>query len=124
MLVLGIIILIGLLIHLYDFWYNMMFAELFPSIHYDAAPADGFGKIVATFGNPVKVVLYVIWIVAIWFHLSHGFWSAMHTLGWSGKIWQKRWQCIGIIYVTILMAMFLIVVLAFAFKLAPSLCVA
>ena len=121
MLVLCIIILVGLLIHLYDFWFNMMFAELFPSIHYDAAPADGFGKIVATFSNPIKVVLYVIWIVAIWFHLSHGFWSAMHTLGWNGKIWQKRWQCIGLIYTTVLMLGFLVVVLAFAFKCAPSL---
>ena len=122
MLVLGIIILVGLLIHLYDFWFNMMFAELFPSIHYDAAPADGFGKIVATFGNPVKVVLYVIWIVAIWFHLSHGFWSAMHTLGVNGKIWFNRWRMIGWIYTTILMLRFLVVVLAFAFKCAPSLC--
>ena len=122
MLVLGIIILVGLLIHLYDFWFNMMFAELFPSIHYDAAPADGFGKIVATFGNPVKVVLYVIWIVAIWFHLSHGFWSAMHTLGVNGKIWFNRWRMIGWIYTTILMLSFLVVVLAFAFKCAPSLC--
>ena len=122
MLVLGIIILVGLCIHLYDFWYNMMFAELFPSIHSDPAPADGFGKIVATFSNPVKVVLYVIWIVAIWFHLSHGFWSAMQTLGVNGKIWFNRWKLIGLIYVTILMALFLIVVLAFAFGCAPSLC--
>ncbi len=122
MLVLGIIILIGLLIHLYDFWFNMMFAELFPSIHYDPAPADGFGKIVATFSNPVKVALYVIWIVAIWFHLSHGFWSAMHTLGINGKIWFNRWRMIGWVYTTILMLGFLVVVLAFAFKCAPSLC--
>ena len=48
MLVLGIIILLGLLLHLFNFWYNMMFAELFPSIHFDPAPADGFGKIVTT----------------------------------------------------------------------------
>jgi len=121
MLVLGIIILLGLILHLFNFWYNMMFAELFPSIHYDAAPADGFGKIITTFGNPVYVVLYVIWIVAIWFHLSHGFWSAMQTLGVSGKVWFKRWQCFGLIYTTVLMLGFLVVVLAFAFGIAPSL---
>jgi len=121
MLVLGIIILLGLLLHLFNFWYNMMFAELFPSIHYDPAPADGFGKIINTFSNPLFVVLYVIWIVAIWFHLSHGFWSALQTLGWSGKIWQKRIQIIGLIYVTLLMLGFLVVVLAFAFGVAPSL---
>ena len=124
MLVLGIIIALGLLLHLFNFWYNMMFAELFPAIHSDPAPADGFGKIVSTFSNPVYVVLYVIWIVAIWCHLTHGFWSAMQTLGWSGKIWLNRWKCIGFIYVTLLMLMFLVVALAFAFGCAPSLCCA
>ncbi|MBR1688262.1 MAG: succinate dehydrogenase/fumarate reductase cytochrome b subunit [Prevotella sp.] len=124
MLVLGIIILLGLLLHLFNFWYNMMFAELFPAIHYDPAPADGFGKIVTTFGNPLYVVLYVVWIVALWFHLTHGFWSAMQTLGVSGKIWFNRWRVIGFIYTTLLMLGFLVVVLAFAFGCAPSLCTA
>ena len=122
MLVLGIIILLGLILHLFNFWYNMMFAELFPSIHYDPAPADGFGKIVNVFSNPIYVVLYVIWIVAIWFHLSHGFWSSMQTLGASGKVWLNRWKKIGLVYVTALMLGFLVVVLGFAFKCAPSLC--
>ena len=121
MLVLGIIICIGLLLHLWNFWYNMMFAELvgaMPAI----SPTDGFGWIKETFSNPVFVVLYIVWLVAIWFHLSHGFWSAMQTFGWSGKIWLKRWMCIGNIYVTLLFLAFLVVVLAFAFGCAPSLC--
>ena len=106
MLVLGIIIHLGLLLHLFNFWYNMMFAELFPSIHFDAAPADGFGKIVNTFSNPIYVVLYIIWIVALWFHLSHGFWSAMHTLGWNGKTWFKRVKVIGVIVATLIVFLF------------------
>jgi succinate dehydrogenase / fumarate reductase cytochrome b subunit len=122
MLVLGIIILLGLLLHLFNFWYNMMFAELVGIEGLTHGPADGFGWIKETFSQPVYVVLYVIWIVAIWFHLSHGFWSAMQTIGINGKIWFNRWKVIGIIYVTILMALFLIVVLAFAFGCAPSLC--
>ncbi len=121
MLVLGIIILLGLLLHLFNFWYNMMFAEL-AGIAAPLDPADGFGYIKLTFSNPVYVVLYIIWIVAIWFHLSHGFWSAMHTLGWNGKIWFNRWKVIGLVYTTLLMLGFLVVVLAFAFKCAPSLC--
>ena len=71
MLVLGIIILLGLLLHLFNFWYNMMFAELF-HIATPLEPTDGFGLIKQTFSCPLYVVLYVIWIVAIWFHLSHG----------------------------------------------------
>ena len=121
MLVLGLIICVGLLLHLWNFWYNMMFAELIgamPAI----SPTDGFGWIKETFSNPVFSVLYIIWLVAIWFHLTHGFWSAMQTLGWNGKTWFCRWKVIGIIYVTLLMLCFLVVVLAFWFGCAPSLC--
>ena len=121
MLVLGIIICLGLLLHLYNFWYNMMFAEIV-GMETTLSPTDGFGWIKETFSNPVFVVLYVIWLVAIWFHLSHGFWSALQTLGWNGKTWFCRWKIIGLIYVTLLMLCFLVVVLAFAFGCAPSLC--
>ena len=90
MLVLGIIVLLGLALHLFNFWYNMMFAEL-TGIAVPHHPADGFAYIIDTFSCPVYVVLYIIWLAAIWFHLSHGFWSAMQTLGWSGKVWFVRW---------------------------------
>ena len=121
MLVLGIIICLGLLLHLWNFWYNMMFAELIgamPAI----SPTDGFGWIAETFSNPLFSVLYIVWLLAIWFHLTHGFWSAMQTLGLNGKTWFCRWKVIGFIYVTALMLMFLVVVLAFWFGCAPSLC--
>ena len=123
MLVLGIIILLGMLLHLFNFWYNMMFAEL-TGITVAHSPSDGFAFMQDTFANPVYVVLYVIWLVAIWFHLTHGFWSAMQTFGWSGKTWLDRWKMIGMVYSTLLMLAFLVVVLAFAFGCAPSLCCA
>ena len=123
MLVLGIIIGLGLLLHLFNFWFNMMFAELtgMSVVH---NPADGFAFIQDTFANPVFVVLYIIWLVALWFHLTHGFWSALQTLGWSGKIWFCRWKVIGMVYTTILILLFIVVVLAFAIGCAPSLCCA
>ncbi len=123
MLVLGIIILLGLFLHLFNFWYNMMFAELFGTCT-PYLPSDGFAYIKETFANPVYVVLYIIWLCAIWFHLSHGFWSAMQTIGINGKIWFNRWRIIGLIYTSLLMLGFLIVVLAFAFGCAPSVCCA
>ena len=118
MLVLGLIIVLGLF---FNFWYNMMFAEL---LHLPTrfSPSDGFAYIQETFSNPVYVVLYVVWLAALWFHLSHGFWSAMQTLGINGKVWFDRWKTIGLVYTTLLMLGFLVVVLAFAFGCAPSLC--
>ena len=121
MLVLGIIVVLGLILHLYDFWYNMMFAELTGAVSAVAEPSDGFAFIKYTFGNPVFAALYIVWLVAIWFHLTHGFWSALQTIGWSGHVWFNRWKVIGNIYVTLIMLLFVAVVVAFAFGIAPSL---
>ncbi len=123
MLVLGIVIVLGLLLHLFNFWFNMMFAEI-TGMSVAHNPADGFAFIQDTFANPVFVVLYIIWLVALWFHLTHGFWSALQTLGWNGKVWFCRWKVIGMVYTTILIALFIITVLAFAIGCAPSLCCA
>lgn len=111
MFVLGAIVILGLLLHLFNFWYNMMFAEL---IGGDVTFAtDGAYWIQETFSNPVYVVLYILWLAALWFHLTHGFWSALQTLGWSGKVWFERWKCIGTVYATVLVLMFVAVVVWF-----------
>jgi len=60
------------------------------------------------------VVLYLIWLTALWFHLSHGMWSGMQTLGASGKTWLKRIKVIGIIWSTVVILMFVVVVVYFA----------
>ena len=116
MLVLGIIVVLGMVLHLYNFWYNMMFAELTGDPYMGGLHAtDGYGYIVKTFSCPVYTVLYIIWLAALWFHLTHGFWSAIQTLGWNGKVWFDRWKCIGNIYTTIVILMFLVVALYFSF---------
>ena len=115
MFVLGLIVLLGVLFHFYGFFYNMMFAEL-TGITTGAAvqnPGDGASFIQVTFGNPIVALLYIIWFVAIWFHLTHGFWSALQTLG-SGRLWFKRWRAIGNVWVTIVMLLFVVVVLRYA----------
>lgn len=112
MLVLGIIIILGMLLHLYNFWYNMMFAEL-AGID-NPKPSEGYAFIVKTFSNHVYSVIYVLWLIALWFHLTHGFWSAMQTLGVSGKIWFNRWKMIGYVFSTIIILMFLAVVVKFS----------
>ena len=115
MLVLGIIVCLGLCLHLYNFWYNMMWSELMGNAYVQLpSPSDGYAWIEQTFAQPVFVVLYVIWLCAIWFHINHGFWSAIQTIGWSGKIWLNRWQCIGFWWSTIVILMFFAVLIKFA----------
>ena len=117
MLVLGIIVILGLLLHLKDFWYNMMFAELIgnPTLG-GLAATDGYGYIKETFSCPVFVVLYLVWFAALWFHLTHGFWSAMQTFGWNNKIWFERWRIIGNVWATLLFLGFAVVAIYFYVK--------
>ncbi|MCI6861642.1 MAG: succinate dehydrogenase/fumarate reductase cytochrome b subunit [Prevotella sp.] len=112
MLVLGLIVLLGLAIHLYDFWAKMMLVDLVGSGDL-AHSADGAYWIQYVFSNTGHVVFYLLWLCALWFHLAHGFWSMLQTMGLSGKVWFTRWKVIGIAYVTVLCAGFASVVVWF-----------
>lgn len=119
MLVLGIIVIVGLALHLYNFWANMQLVEIANthiSIEGIEGPADGAGLIRYTFSQPVFVVLYVLWLVALWFHMCHGFWSSLQTIGWNSTLWFKRIQRISVIYTTLIILGFLAVVFWFYLK--------
>ena len=114
MLVLGIIVLLGLGLHLFNFWAKMQLPEVLHMLgmHVDVTNVtNGVHHIVNTFGCPVYSILYLVWLAALWFHLTHGFWSALHTLGWNNKIWFERWRVIGNIYSTLVVLGFAVVVL-------------
>ena len=113
MLVLGAIVIIGMILHFTQFWYNMMFAEL-AGIHGDINPQDGAAVINFYFqGNIVNTVLYLVWFAALWFHLTHGFWSAIQTLGWNNNLWMSRLECISKWVATIICGAFAIITIIF-----------
>ena len=119
MLVLGLIVILGLGLHLFNFWAKMQLPELMHnmgSVVDTTYAADGVYHIINTFSNPVYVVLYLIWLAALWFHLTHGFWSSMQSLGWNNKVWINRWKCISNIYSTIVVICFALVVVVFFVK--------
>lgn len=118
MFVLGCIIVIGLIVHLYNFWYNMQFVEIIG--HHENAlgfgPTDGAALIKYHFASIVWVVIYVVWFVAIWFHLTHGLWSMMQTVGWSNQLWLRRLKWIANILATLVMLGFAIVPVVYYLK--------
>ena len=114
MYVLGIIIVLGLLLHLYNFWYNMQFAEIIGNHELGPfPPADGAAYIAALFSSPVYCIIYLVWFAAIWFHLTHGFWSAFHTIGWDNQTWLPRLKRIAYVVATIVFLCFALVVIVF-----------
>ncbi len=112
MFFLGIIIVLGLIIHLFMFWYRMQFAEITGNVDAIAGPADGSAFIFYWFSKPWVVAAYTVWFVAIWFHLTHGFWSAFQTLGWNNKTWMSRLKCLSDVLATIICVTFEAVVVA------------
>lgn len=108
MFVLGLIVLIGIVMHLYHFWAKMQLMEWT-----GREAADGYELIVKLFSDPVYVCIYLVWFVAIWYHLSHGIWSAFQSLGWNNTIWYPRLKVIGIVFATLICLMFAFVAIAF-----------
>lgn len=120
MFVLGIVVLAFLVLHLYDFWYKMQFSELF-----HLAGAEPHGSVIAVelFKNPIHVAIYLIGIIAVWFHLSHGFWSMFQSVGINNRIWLPRFKCIGNVVAAIICLGFAAVPIFFFAKQFCSTCI-
>jgi len=108
MLVLGIIVALGLALHLCNFWAKMQLVELLGE-----ESANGVELIAATFSQWYYVVLYLVWFAALWFHLTHGVWSMFQTVGWANDIWYPRLKCLSNIVATVIFLGFAAVVLTF-----------
>jgi succinate dehydrogenase / fumarate reductase cytochrome b subunit len=76
--VLGTIVLVFIVIHMKNFWYEMHFG----AIGVDAnGNKDLFPVVQEAFRSPLYIIFYVLSMLAISFHLMHGFKSGFQTLG-------------------------------------------
>jgi succinate dehydrogenase / fumarate reductase cytochrome b subunit len=113
MLALGAIVLGFMALHLYQFWAKMQLVELSHKMgcHTDesllATAADGAYWIKYYFSHPLYSILYIVWLVALWSHLTHGVWSALQTVGASNNVWLPRIKVIANIVSTIIILMFI-----------------
>lgn len=106
MFVLGIVIIGFIAYHLTGFWAKMQMPELLGIGTYENDPYLLLGLV---FGKWWALLLYLIWFGALWFHLTHGFWSMFQTIGWNSQLWFKRVKVIGDIVATIICLAFAIV---------------
>lgn len=114
MFVLGLIVLGGLIIHLFNFWYNMQLVDIMGNHEFAIiSPTDGAAHIAYIFSQPIYCIIYLLWFAALWFHLTHGFWSMFQTVGWNNKIWLKRLKIVANVFATLLMLGFASVVVVF-----------
>lgn len=110
MFVLGVIILGFLVLHMIHFWSKMQLVELLYGHNYAAHgfhdPTDGAYFISELFKNPIYCIVYIVWIAALWLHLTHGFWSGMQTLGLNNKTWLPRLKSISYVVATVVCLLF------------------
>jgi succinate dehydrogenase / fumarate reductase cytochrome b subunit len=114
MLVLGFVVIGFIVLHLYNFWYKMQFAEIIGVQTGMFDPHNGAAFVKALFTTKISgqiyCGLYLVWLVALWFHLNHGVWSAMHTMGLNNLKWEKRTKVLGCVIATIAVLPFAVVV--------------
>ena len=113
MLVLGVVIIGFLILHLFQFWSKMQLIEIIHKLggHTDEEAfklaAKGAHWVKHYFSQPIYSVLYIVWLVALWYHLTHGVWSSLQSLGLNNKKWFPRIKSISNVLATIIILLFL-----------------
>ncbi|PVY41166.1 succinate dehydrogenase cytochrome b subunit [Pontibacter virosus] len=110
---LGTIILIFLLVHLWNFFVPARFGELegVPNKEY----LNLYSEVAYAFKNPIYVALYVISMVALAFHLIHGFQSAFQSLGLTHRKYTPFIKTFGVAFSVLISLGFAIIPLYFFF---------
>jgi succinate dehydrogenase / fumarate reductase, cytochrome b subunit len=80
--ILGTVLFVFLAVHLSGFWWRMKFGEV-PMMASNPDLKDLYLITTEAFGQPLIVIFYVLSMVMLGFHLSHGFASAFQSLGFN-----------------------------------------
>ena len=104
---LGVILLLFIVVHMRSFWYEMHFGEIGLDLY---GQKDLYKLTTEAFHQLWSVILYVVCMVAIAFHLSHGFTSAFQSVGLNHP---------KINSITKKLAMFFGIAIPFAFAIIP-----
>jgi succinate dehydrogenase / fumarate reductase cytochrome b subunit len=105
MLILGITVGAFLVLHVAHFWVKMRLTGS-PLLEHTTVEIAGvptqvensYALVNATFSYLWIVIVYVIGALGLTIHLTHGFWSAFQTIGFSNQIWRKRLSILGNIF--------------------------
>jgi len=109
--ILGTLVLAFLLVHLKGFWYEFKFGEV-PDILYPGAEKslpDAYRVVSEAYSNPIYAMFYVLSMIAVGFHLYHGFQSAFQTLGLSNYRYKPMIRTVGTLFAVAVPALFALI---------------
>ncbi len=118
MYILGAMVLIFLVIHLYNFWWNIKFPSLgtpLSAITVGGVEMEDTYTLVSSLfeSSIVYCLIYILGAVLVGLHITHGFWSAFQTIGFSNDIWRKRLECLAYFFAIVFAVGFSIIPLYF-----------
>ena len=113
---LGTVLLLFLIIHMRSFWYEMHFGDIPKVLIGGEEVKDLYAITTSAFQELWYVILYIVCMVAIAFHLSHGFSSAFQTIGASHPKYSPIIKRIGYAFGILIPFAFAIIPLALYFR--------
>lgn len=109
MALLGTITLIFIIIHMKSFWFEMHFGEVDSTVIDGEEIKDLYTITVAAFQELWYVALYVVSMLALGFHLWHGFQSAFQSMGWNHPRYTPIVKGVGRAFAVIVPGLFAII---------------
>jgi len=105
MYILGAMILSFLVLHIFNFFWKIKVtgSPLLSEVNVDGEMMENaYALVVGLFKDPqlgmVYSSVYVLGSISLGLHLTHGFWSAFQTIGFSNDLWRKRLTVVGYLY--------------------------
>ena len=115
MMVGGIVLLVYVVFHILHFTVGAIQADVIGDFVADDANRDVYGAVTAAFQNVGYVVIYVVAVLALAMHLSHGAQSFFQTLGLNHPRYNGFFRAFGPVMAVIVAVGFLAVPLAVLF---------
>jgi succinate dehydrogenase / fumarate reductase cytochrome b subunit len=117
MFILGGVVVLFLMIHLYNFWWKIKFAgdPLLAEVNVDGVVMENsYALVSGLFSSSIIYgFIYILGGIFLGLHLSHGFWSAFQSVGLSNGIWRKRLEFLGTLFAIVVGAGFTLIHLYF-----------
>ena len=109
MIITGVMILLFLGLHLWDFWVGEM---NYKYIQFNEPnPTRYYHELIEKFHEPLRVGMYVLCFVFLCLHLLHGFQSAFQSMGWKDDARKKLISQVGNWYSYIICGGFIFIAL-------------
>jgi succinate dehydrogenase cytochrome B subunit, b558 family len=109
MIITGVMILLFLGLHLWDFWVGEMNYKYIQFNEPD--PTRYYHELIEKFHDPLRVGMYVLCFVFLCLHLLHGFQSAFQSMGWKDDARKKLISQVGNWYSYIICGGFIFIAL-------------